>query len=93
MLCVCALCNTSACMRVCVFGLLTTVTVKGCKLSRGMVMNGSVVTSQVLLPLCCLYAACSPIILQVLHVLGVSYGEWLSVGGFSVNVALKQFSC
>lgn len=65
MLCVCAFCNTTC---VCVCALLTAVTVEGCRVSKGMVMNGSVVTSQVQLPLCCLYAACSPIIPQALHV-------------------------
>lgn len=45
-----------------------TAAVEGCRVSRGLVMNESVVTSQVQLPLCCLYAACSPIIPQALHV-------------------------
>lgn len=52
----------------CVCTWMTAGTVKGCGVSRGLVMNGSVVTSQVQLPLCCLYAACSPIIPQALHV-------------------------
>lgn len=60
--------HLGACSCLCARALLTTVNVKGCRVSRGMVMNGSVVTSQVLLPLCRLHAACSPIILQALHV-------------------------
>lgn len=63
MLCVCVLRNTSLCVRT----VQTAVTVKGWRVSRGMLMNRSVVTSQVQLPLCRLNAACSPIIPQALH--------------------------
>lgn len=53
MLCVFTVCNTTAC----VCSLLTAAAVEGCRVSRGMVLNGSVVTSQVqllfLLSLCC----------------------------------------
>lgn len=52
---------------------------KDCRVSGGMVMNGSVVTSQVQLPLCLLYAACSPIIPQTSHVwsLYTKDGVWM----------------
>lgn len=69
----------------CVCALLTTVTVKGGGVSRGTVMNGSVVTSQVQLPLCCPYAACSSIVLPALHVYCVCR-ERVCVGGFCLNV-------
>lgn len=41
----CAFCNIAG-----VRALLTAVTVVGCKVSKGTVMNGSVVTSRVQLP-------------------------------------------
>lgn len=44
------------CTRMCVCVCVTAVTVEGCRVSKGTVMNESVVTSQVQLPLCCLYA-------------------------------------
>lgn len=65
-------CCTFAVFGTCVCALLSAVSVKGCGVSRGMMMNGSVVTSQVQLPLCHLHAACSPIIPQPLHFFGAS---------------------
>ena len=60
------------CVHVRVCALLTVVTVEGCRVSRGMVMNGSVVTSQVQLPLCCLFTLRVPLLYRKWRMFSVS---------------------